>query len=152
MKEQDAMYGRKPILKAGLIGFALIAAGAAPAFAEAMSFQASLKPAEEVPPAKSKGIGAATVTYDTASRKLTWKITYSDLSGPATMAHFHGPADPGKNAGVAVPITALASPMEGSATLTEAQAAELMAGKLYVNIHTAENKAGEIRGQVKKAE
>jgi hypothetical protein len=67
------------------------------------------------------------------------------------MAHFHGPAEPGKNAGVAVPIPGTASPMNGSATLTDAQAADLMAGKWYVNVHTAENKGGEIRGQVLKA-
>jgi hypothetical protein len=41
--------------------------------------------------------------------------------------------------------------MNGSATLTDAQAADLMAGKWYVNVHTAENKGGEIRGQVLKA-
>lgn len=150
------MYGRKTNLKANLkasvIGLALIAAGATPAFAETVSLQAKLDGADEVPSTNSKGTGAAVVTYDTASRKLTWKITYSGLSGPATMAHFHGPAEPGKNAGPVVPITTLTSPMEGSATLTEAQAAELLAGKLYVNIHTAENKSGEIRGQVVKTQ
>ena len=56
----------------------------------------------------------------------------------------------GKNAGVAVPITGTASPMEGSATLTDAQAADLTGGKWYVNVHTATNKGGEIRGQVAK--
>ena len=56
-----------------------------------------------------------------------------------------------KNAGVAVPITGIAtSPVEGSATLTDAQAADLVAGKYYVNIHTAANPGGEIRGQVMK--
>jgi hypothetical protein len=73
------------------------------------------------------------------------------LSGPATAAHFHGPAEPGKNAGVKVPIpNATASPTEGSATLTDEQAADLMAGKYYVNVHTAANPGGEIRGQVTK--
>ena len=73
------------------------------------------------------------------------------LSGPATAAHFHGPAEAGKNAGVEVPIpNAGTSPVEGSATLTEAQAADLTGGKLYVNVHTAANPGGEIRGQVTK--
>jgi hypothetical protein len=112
-----------------------------------MNFKASLKGGEEVPPVQTSASGSVTATYDTASKKLTWKGNYSGLSGPATAAHFHGPSEPGKNAGVALPIAPNASPFEGSATLTDAQAADLMAGKWYVNIHTAANKAGEIRGQ-----
>ena len=87
------------------------------------------------------------------SKKLSWKGTYSDLSGPATAAHFHGPGPSGKNAGVMVPIfqgDAAKSPFEGSATLNDAQAKALMDGEMYVNIHTAANKGGEIRGQVAK--
>ena len=73
------------------------------------------------------------------------------FAGPATAAHFHGPAEAGKNAGVAVAIpNAASSPAEGSATLTDAQAADLMAGKYYINVHTAANPGGEIRGQVTK--
>lgn len=54
-------------------------------------------------------------------------------------------------AGVAVPIpNVAASPAQGSATLTDAQAADLLAGRYYINIHTAANPAGEIRGQVTK--
>ena len=60
-------------------------------------------------------------------------------------------AQPGANAGVAVPIpNVAASPAQGSATLTDAQAADLVAGRYYINIHTAANPAGEIRGQVTK--
>ena len=123
---------------------------AAPAFAETVSYKADLKGASEVPAINSKATGTLTATYDTASKKLTWKGTYSDLSGEATAAHFHGPAEAGKNAGVVVPIAPAKSPMEGSATLTDAQAADLAAGKWYVNVHTAANKDGEIRGQVVK--
>jgi hypothetical protein len=67
------------------------------------------------------------------------------------MAHFHGPAAPDKNAAVALPIVPSTSPFEGSATLTDPQAAQLMAGQWYVNVHTAAFPAGEIRGQVIKA-
>ena len=82
---------------------------------------------------------------------MTWRINYSGLSGPPTAAHFHGPAAPGANAGVAVPIPNPAtSPVQGPATLTDAQAADLLAGRYYINIHTAANPGGEIRGQVAK--
>ncbi len=129
------------------LGTAIAFAG--PAFAEKM--KATLDGASEVPPNTSAGKGAADIDYDAATKKLTWKLTYSGLSGPATAAHFHGPADVGKDAGVAVAIpNATSSPAEGSATLTDAQAADLLAGKYYVNVHTAANPKGEIRGQVTK--
>ena len=122
---------------------------AGPAFADKM--KATLDGKAEVPPNASAGKGAADIDYDPASKKLSWKLTYSGLSGPATAAHFHGPAEEGKNGGVAVAIpNATSSPAEGSATLTDAQAADLMAGKYYVNVHTAANPGGEIRGQVTK--
>ncbi len=135
-----------------LAGLALAALFAAtPALAETVNFKAELKGANEVPPVNSKGLGSATVTYDTASKKLTWKVTHAGLSGNATGAHFHGPAAADKNAPVVVPFSGnLASPIEGSATLTDAQATDLLAGNWYINIHTADNKPGEIRGQVKK--
>ena len=136
------------------IMLATLALGAAvavtgPAFAEKM--KATLDGKSEVPPNASAGTGTADIDYDAATKKLSWKLTYSGLSGPATAAHFHGPAEPGKNAGVGVAIpNATKSPVEGSATLTDAQAADLMAGKYYVNVHTAANPGGEIRGQVTK--
>ena len=92
-----------------------------------------------------------TVTYDSASKKLSWKGTYTGLSGPATAAHFHVPADPARMPAWWFRSSgADKSPFEGSATLNDAQAKALMAGELYVNIHTAANKGGEIRGQVTK--
>src|ERR1700675_3170401 len=122
---------------------------ASPSFAETVKMKAELKGATEVPPTTSKGSGSVTATYDTASKKLSWKGSYKELSGPATMAHFHS-GEAGKNGPVVVPITPNTSPFEGSATLTDAQAAELAAGKWYVNVHTDANKGGEIRGQVTK--
>jgi hypothetical protein len=122
---------------------------AGPAFADKL--KATLNGASEVPANASTGTGSADIDYDAATKKMSWKLTYSGLSGPATAAHFHGPAEAGKNAGVALAIpNATSSPAEGSATLTDAQAADLLAGRYYVNIHTAANAGGEIRGQVTK--
>jgi hypothetical protein len=122
---------------------------AGPAFAD--TYKVTLNGKAEVPPTTSAGTGSADVEYDPASKKLSWKVTYSGLTGPATAAHFHGPGEAGKNAGVAVAIPNIAAnPAEGSATLSDAQAADFLAGKYYINIHTAANPAGEIRGQVTK--
>jgi len=123
---------------------------AGPALAANVNMKADLKGASEVPPIDSKGTGSVTATFDTASKKLSWKGTVSGLSGPATAAHFHS-GEVGKNGGVVVPIAgADKGTFEGSATLTDAQAEELMSGKWYVNVHTAANKGGEVRGQVTK--
>jgi hypothetical protein len=140
------MSSRSIMLASLALGSSIALAG--PAFADKM--KATLDSASEVPANTSPGKGTADIDFDPATKKLTWKLIYSDLTGPATMAHFHGPAEPGKNAGVAVPITPATSGSEGSATLTDAQAADLLAGKYYVNVHTEANKGGEIRGQVTK--
>ena len=128
-----------------------VALVAAPAFAEVQNYKAELKGANEVPPTTSTATGSLTATYDTATKKLTYSVTYSGLTGPATGAHFHGPAAATANAGVVVDAAPpLASPIKGEATLTDAQAADLQAGRWYFNVHTDANKPGEIRGQVVK--
>jgi hypothetical protein len=119
--------------------------------AEVVKFKADLKATDEVPPNESKGTGMLEATYDSSTKQLSYTADYSGLTGNATMAHFHGPADPGKNAPIVVPVQgSVASPIKGTATLTDAQADELLAGKLYFNVHTEKNKGGEIRGQVTK--
>jgi hypothetical protein len=140
------------------VAFACVALSAAmlwapAAFAETVVFKAELTASSEVPPVESKGNGTLTATYDTGSKSLNYTANYSGLTGDATAAHFHGPAAAGQNAGVVVPVTgSAASPIKGSATLNDAQAADLMAGRWYFNIHTAANKGGEIRGQVVKGQ
>lgn len=125
---------------------------AAPAMAETVHYKAMIMPSSEVPPVtNSKAMGQLDATYDTATKVLTYAVTYSDLTGPAAAAHFHGPAPVGKNAGVMVPIKGeLASPIKGEVTLTDDQAKALGDGDVYFNIHTAANKNGEMRGQVAK--
>jgi hypothetical protein len=128
-----------------------VASGAA--FADTVMLKADLEPSSEVPPNTSKAHGDLKATFDTSSNALKWTITYAGLTGPAIMAHFHGPAPVGQNAApvITIPKDKLASPIEGEQVLTAPQAADLMNGKWYFNIHTAQNKTGEIRGQVMPA-
>ena len=135
-----------PSLALSIVGLFLLGGVAQ---ADQITFQADLASAAEVPPVTSPGKGSATASLDTTTKTLTWTVTYSGLSGPATAGHIHGPAALGANAGVLVPFSGdLASPIKGSATLSDAQVSDLEAGKLYVNLHTAANKPGEIRGQL----
>jgi hypothetical protein len=121
------------------------------AVAETITYKSVLNAQNVTPSNDSKGTGTAEVTYDTATKTLTWNINFDGLTGPPTMAHFHGPAAPGANAGVALMIGVNpTSPAKGTATLTDAQAADLQAGRWYINIHTNANRGGEIRGQVVK--
>jgi len=131
---------------AATLAFAVGLGGSA--LAEEKQFMVMLTAGEEVPPTDSSGTGAGKITWNSDTKELSWSIEFSGLSGPATAAHFHGPADVGANAGVQVPITDLESPSEGKATLTDEQAADLAAGKWYVNFHTEKFPDGEIRGQV----
>lgn len=127
----------------------LALAGLTGAYAEEVKYSAKLDGASETPPNDSKGTGMVDATFDTASKTLTWTATYSGLTGAAAAAHFHGPAPAGKAAGVLVPLSGdTASPMKGSAKLTDAQAKALSEGMVYLNIHTAAHKDGEIRGQL----
>ncbi|MGI0015969.1 MAG: CHRD domain-containing protein, partial [Nitrososphaera sp.] len=132
-----------------LIG--IISSNMKPANADISSCNASLDASQEVPAVNSDGTGSATMTFDSSTNQLSWSIQFSGLSGPATAAHFHGPALGGANAGVQVnigDISGLDSPMNGSAVLTPEQASSLLDGRIYINIHTGSNPNGEIRGQV----
>lgn len=136
----------------GLSSLALISLLALPqpAFAETVKLKADLKASEEVPPTDSSGAGTADVTLDTDTNKVSWKVTYENLTGDATAAHFHGPAKVGANAGPIVDITA--NLKDGSADVTADQLQMIREGNTYINIHTEKYPDGEIRGQVLQIE
>lgn len=135
-----------------VLAFGLTLGLAAQASAETVHFKATLSPAHEVPATKSHGSGSAQAELDTATKTLTYKVSWKGLTGPATMAHFHGPAAAGHNAPVLIPLgNNPTSPITGSAQLTDAQIKDFMDGKVYVNVHTAANPGGEIRGQVTRS-
>lgn len=141
-------YSRQHFAMAFVAAACFAVVGSA-AHAEVLRFDSALEPENVVPPVQSPGGGVATFTLDTATKVFTWTVAYAALTGTVTAAHIHGPAEEGKNAGVVIPFTGVASsPITGSTTLTEAQIADLRAGKWYVNIHTAANPNGEIRGMI----
>lgn len=111
----------------------------------------TLSGAQEVPPTTTSGTGSVTATFDKSTSKLSYEVVYSGLTGPARAGHFHGPAAMGQNAGIASGFADANSPIRGEVTLTAAQAADLLAGRWYVNIHTQRYPGGEIRAQVTPA-
>jgi hypothetical protein len=117
--------------------------------ADSTAFVAKLSAAYELPVNASPGSGTLEASLDKQTSVLSWTVSYSGLTGPVKSGHFHGPALAGTNAGVALGFTgSVDSPVKGSATLTASQIDELMSGKWYVNLHTAANPGGEVRGQV----
>jgi hypothetical protein len=130
---------------------ALFLGGAGVASAATLHFAADLKGASEVPANTTTGTGQVAATLDTASSVFTYHVTYGGLTGTATAAHFHGPARPGEDAPPVIAMKSLPSPIDGTATLSAAQVADLKGGRWYFNVHTAEHKGGEIRGQVQAA-
>jgi hypothetical protein len=155
-------YNRRSVLGYCTAGVATLLTLVSRSQAATTQFKASLNAASEVPPNSSAGTGSVTATYDSGTKTLSWNGTYSGLTGPVTVAHIHGPAEAGKNAGVVFwlsqkpagpgqPPAPFPSPFQGSATLTDDQASDLQSGLYYVNIHTDANKGGEIRGQLGKS-
>lgn len=152
------MQTRRHISRLALASFTLVAASAVVAISgcgmmapasNMVAFTTQLRGANEVPAINSTGNGSVDAMLNKDTNLLRWKVNYSGLTGNATAGHFHGSASVGTNAGVALGWTnPIANGMEGSATLTAAQAADLMAGRWYANIHTAANPGGELRGQM----
>jgi hypothetical protein len=136
---------------AAALSIVALLAAAGVARADIVHFAATLTGKDEVPPNSSAATGQVTAELETTERTLAYRATYKDLSGPATMAHFHGPAAPGANAPPVITVGDKAKlPIGGSVRLTPQEADDLLAGKWYFNVHTAANPSGEIRGQLKE--
>src|SRR5690242_4482772 len=98
---------------------ALLTAGAARA--EIVHFSATLSAGDEVPPKTSAGKGEITAELETTEKVFVYRGTFSGLTGPATAAHFHGPADPGANGPPVVMVHDLPIPISGTAVLNDQQ-------------------------------
>jgi hypothetical protein len=126
---------------------AVLAAAALPA-AMAGDSKVALSGAEEVPPVTTSATGTGTISVS-ADKKVTGTIKTTGIEG--SVAHIHVGAL-GKNGPPAVTLTKGADgtwTVPAGTTLTEEQYAKYQAGELYVNVHSAAHKTGEIRGQVK---
>ena len=133
-----------------LTSLALVVAGCASTPPAPILYKATLSGASEVPPVTTAAKGMFTARYLPENGLFMWNMNYEGLSGAATMAHIHGPATETQNAGIVIGFNnPVSSPMSGQVTLTPAQFADLNSGKWYVNVHTAANRPGEIRGQIK---
>ena len=140
------------MLRTALLASVLAFGLAAQAWRKSSGSRRRCPPPEEVPPKNTHGSGHAEAKLDTTSKTLTYKLSWEGLTGPATMAHFHGPAAPGEDAPVIVPLgNNPTSPIKGTAQLTDDQIKEFMDGKVYANVHTTANPGGEIRGQMTRA-
>ena len=113
--------------------------------------QVRLTGEQEVPPVKTSGSGTGTITVGD-DKSVTAKITTQGVVG-AFAAHIHE-APAGSNGPVIVPMEKTGEnewSTKGGAKLTDAQYESYKAGRLYFNVHTPQNKAGEVRGQIQPA-
>ncbi|MBL8645423.1 MAG: CHRD domain-containing protein [Rhodospirillaceae bacterium] len=115
-------------------------------------FYADLSADEQSATTISDGIGRVDFALDRDTVRLSWTVTYKNLTSPATAAHIHGPQRPGTNAGVQIDLApaGLGLPLKGSAVLTDAQLEYLLSGRMYVNVHTTKYAVGELRGQIQR--
>lgn len=144
----------KTLTAVGIAAFALAGVALAGQQANTWKLSATLKASAEVPkptgvPAGATGTFTGTaVVLANGGARIAWQLKFSKLSGAAAAAHIHI----GKVGKAGNVMVALCGPCKtgkrGTATVTKAQLATIRAGRTYVNLHTAKNAAGEIRGQV----
>ena len=118
--------------------------------ATSTTYNVTLDGAHEVPMVTTTATGTATITLD-ASNLVTVTGAFSGLSSTATVAHIHGPATATMTADPIIPLTitqGTSGTVTGSGTLTDAQAADMRAGRTYINYHSMNHTTGEIRAQI----
>jgi hypothetical protein len=135
-------------VKAIAAAAALFCFGAGAAHAALFDVSATLKGAGETPAGATSGAGTLTGELDTSDKAFSYEVNFSGLSGPVTAAHFQGAVTPGSSDQPVITTQSLTNPIEGTTTLTDDQVSSLEAGKWSLNLNTAANPAGEIRGQV----
>src|SRR5215208_751087 len=135
-----------------IVGIGLLACSVAEAEVHVYNFPLDGPQADPTRGAnQTPGTGQGMVTYNDATNQISWSISYQNLLGPVTNAHFHGPAGlyPAEaSPTLAQPTPFTNNPLTGSATITDAQETALLGGLWYYNIHTTFDQGGEIRGQV----
>ena len=110
--------------------------------------QVKLSGSQEVPPVTTAGAGSGTITVG-ADKSVSGSVTITGFAAAA--AHIHDGA-PGKNGPVIIPLAKTSDnvwSVAAGAKMTDAQYESFKAGNLYVNVHSAANKGGEVRGQLK---
>ncbi len=129
---------------------ALVLAVCGSASATPMLFFADLTGAQEVPPVDTIARGFSTLFLDDDANTVVVSLLFAGLTSPQTAAHIHGPALPGVNAAIFLPLPT-GSFLDQQFTITEEQAGWIKSGLAYVNVHTDNNLGGEIRGQYAEA-
>jgi len=141
-------FSRRSVLSLGtalVLGAAAFGAFSTAAFA--VDVKVMLSGDQEVPPVKTVGVGTGFFAIANNSA-ITGSVNTAGITG--TAAHIHEAA-PGKNGPVVIPLTKNGDSytVPAGTKLTDAQMAAFKAGNLYVNVHTAANPGGELRGQLK---
>lgn len=110
---------------------------------------------QEVPARQTAGNGSMDLVYNRDTRTLSYTVRWNSLTGPVASAHIHGTAVRGVNAGILQDWTstiskAVAGTYTGTVLIDGVVFTEedLLLGRYYVNLHTAQFPAGEIRGQI----
>ena len=154
LRETTLGIGAVGVFAAG-VWVGIGSAGGTSVAASPVGLRASLSAAQEVPkakgvPAAARGQFVATLVRKGTGGTLSWRLTFGGLSGKGIAAHVHL-GKPGQSGSVAVPLCGpCRSGARGSASANAKTVSAMLAGAAYVNVHTAKNVAGEIRGQIRR--
>src|SRR5512140_935743 len=137
-----------------ILALAIATFAATAAFSQSITLNAVLTSAQETPPNSSPGYGVGSATLDATHTSLTVNLFFTKLTGAVTGAHIHGPAGPGVPANVVInfnPATNLnGNQLSATFTIPSTRGDQIYANptNYYMNVHTAQNAGGEIRGQL----